>query len=811
MEALRYAPLIKEKPWAMTLCWLRPVTCLKCWKHAGSSHLYTFTILSVRCSFLCFSKDWGVENTFWQISHSVVGFTRVCDLLCTVRCAGRLKLIVHWLHLYGRSSASRLPWDWERLSAGFNSEIAHRSDLSGWFSGWVFFLCLCRYLGFGNTDGHWSHWYGLCSVWLFMWPTSGRWLGKAAGQASHLYGLSVLCMAFTCALRLEACPNWDPHSSHLKGFSPVCTTECSLKWETNLNTFKHSPHRTLLSLTMWRARMCSASFEGSLYFSGHTPHWNRLKLSWTRGKDACSDVLAQKFTDDACCECNVSLLPEDGWDSDASLHPGDPLPSLSPFPDVFSSSLSLFPDGSLSSLSLFPEGSLSSLSPFPDGSLSSLSTFPDGSLSSLSPFPDGSLSSLSPFPNGSFSNLSQFRDGAFSPDNVLPKLSPFLEAAFSVFKLSLFPDDTLSVSDLSLFPDNACPNVLQFPDDATSPEVIKCTGRESNSSSSSEAAALFLALATTEAGKVALKESDDSTSCFIFRFKGCKVSSSDTDADGDSSSWTELSWASMLYSFMKCECLIVHAGVCSDNTLTGVNHQKATPWQLGLSVDVLLLVVQNDDTLLKMDSCSLAAGVVWWCHARRLDRWHTDEYGQSVIEWVIQIHEWHWQPWLSGDVMPDIQTDDTLMKMGSQWLSESFMNDSWGCLVMSRPASGQMTHWWIRAVSHWVSHSWMTLTAVVVWWCHAWYPDRWHTDENGQSVTEWVIHEWQLGCLVMSCLMSMVILSYYARCPDRWQNDENGQSVTEWVIHEWQLGLSGDVMPDVQTDEKLMKMGSQWH
>ena len=586
MEALRYAPLIKEKPWAMTLCWFRPVTCLKCWKHSGSSHLYTFAILSVRCSFLCFSKDWGVENTFWQISHSVVGFTRVCDLLCTVRCAGRLKLIMHWSHLYGRSSASPLAWDWERLSAGFNLEITHGSDLSGWFSWWVFVLCLCRYLGFGNADGHRSHWYGLCSVWLFMWPRSGRWLGKAAGQASHLYSLSVLCMAFTCALRLEACPNWDPHSSHLKGFSPVCTTECSLKWETNLNTFKHSPHRTLLSLTMWRARMCSASFEGSLYFSGHTPHWKRLELSWTGAKDACSDVLAQKFTDDACCGCNVSLLPEDGWDSDFWSHCGGPLPSLSLFPDVFSSSLSLFPDGSLSSLSpfpdgslsslsRFPDGSLSSLSRFPDGSLSSLSLFPDGSLSSLSPFPDGSLSSLSPFPggslsslslpdgslsslspfpNGSLSNLSQFPDEAFSADNVLPKLSPFLEAAFSVFnfkfKLSLFPDDTLSVSDLSLFPDNACPNVLQFFDDATSPEDIKCTGRESNSSSSSEAAALFLTLATAEAGKVALKESDDSTSCFIFRFKGCEVSSSDTDADGDSSSWTELSWASILYSFM---------------------------------------------------------------------------------------------------------------------------------------------------------------------------------------------------------------------------------------------------------------------
>ena len=32
--------------------------------------------------------------------------------------------------------------------------------------------------------------------------------------------------------------------------------------------------------------------------------------------------------------------------------------------------------------------------------------------------------------------------------------------------------------------------------------------------------------------------------------------------------------------------------------------------------------------------------------------------------------------------MPGVRTDDTLMNMGSQSSSGSFINDSWGCLVI---------------------------------------------------------------------------------------------------------------------------------
>ena len=128
--------------------------------------------------------------------------------------------------------------------------------------------CLFKYLHWAKHNPHTSHLKGFSPVWVCRWRFKLLFSVKHNPHKSHLKGFSPVWVRIWFLI-FSLRENLNPHTSHLKGFSPVWVRKClfiSPLWE-NLNP--HMSHLINFS-SVWVRRWLFKL----LLRAKHNPHTN---------------------------------------------------------------------------------------------------------------------------------------------------------------------------------------------------------------------------------------------------------------------------------------------------------------------------------------------------------------------------------------------------------------------------------------------------------------------------------------------------------------------------------------------------------
>lgn len=152
---------------------------------------------------------------------------------------------------------------------------------------------------------HTSQAYGFSLMCVLSWITHLAFITKPFSQTPHLYGFSSEC-DHTCFFKLELSIKPLLHTSQVKGFSPVCFLSWITRSRFVVNPFSQKRH--LLSLSCEWFSKCLLRFDWS---ANPRPHTSQVKgfspvcvLSWMTWCDLVTKLFSQKVH--LCrrsCEC----------------------------------------------------------------------------------------------------------------------------------------------------------------------------------------------------------------------------------------------------------------------------------------------------------------------------------------------------------------------------------------------------------------------------------------------------------------------------------------------------------------------------
>lgn len=207
------------------------------------------------CAFTCLLRSLEQENVFPQYWHSkglIPSWFRMCILneLLNVNC---LEQSSHW---YGFSPGMKT-----KININYRKSCKCLACFCfvRYKPVWIR-VCFLQSLCVIKLLSQNSHLCGLKPVWMRRWLANRRLSLKIllhSGQVCNFSsgGVSMLCCILAWRLYCDCDANWEPHTSHLNGRSPLCMRWCTTSWCLYMNAFVHSVHLNCGSI------VCNFSWE----------------------------------------------------------------------------------------------------------------------------------------------------------------------------------------------------------------------------------------------------------------------------------------------------------------------------------------------------------------------------------------------------------------------------------------------------------------------------------------------------------------------------------------------------------------------